>query len=141
MSNWLAPILCTRRCESRINRYRRVLGPAERSGVGPRTRRPELRWRPVPQRAVRPDMVVLLLPGLPQHPRLQFAGELLRVEQLVPHLAVERLRVAVLPRRPGVDVQRLHAGPRHPGPDGPRDELRPVVRADVRRRPALPHYP
>jgi hypothetical protein len=25
---WLAPILCTRRCESRINRYRRVLGPA-----------------------------------------------------------------------------------------------------------------
>jgi hypothetical protein len=25
---WLAPILCTRRCESRINRYRCVLGPA-----------------------------------------------------------------------------------------------------------------
>ena len=25
---WLAPKLCTRRCESRINRYRRFLGPA-----------------------------------------------------------------------------------------------------------------
>jgi hypothetical protein len=25
---WLAPILCTRCCESRINRYRCVLGPA-----------------------------------------------------------------------------------------------------------------
>jgi hypothetical protein len=28
MWDWLAPILCTRRCESRINRYRCVLGPA-----------------------------------------------------------------------------------------------------------------
>jgi hypothetical protein len=26
--SWLAPILCTRRCESRINRYRWLLGPA-----------------------------------------------------------------------------------------------------------------
>ena len=26
--SWLAPILCTRRCESRINRYRCVLGLA-----------------------------------------------------------------------------------------------------------------
>jgi hypothetical protein len=25
---WLAPVLCTRRCESRINRYRCVLVPA-----------------------------------------------------------------------------------------------------------------
>src|SRR5436190_13040189 len=62
-------------------------------GVGPRTRFPELRRRPIPQRAVGPDMVVLPLPLLRQHPRLQQAGELLHVQQLVPHLAVERLRV------------------------------------------------
>src|SRR5262249_42612652 len=64
-------------------------------GVGPRTHLPELRRCPIPQRAVRPLVVVLPLPPLRQHPRLQQAAELLRVEQLVTHLAVERLRIAV----------------------------------------------
>src|SRR4051794_4017222 len=85
-------------------------------------------------------MVVLLLPRLAQHPRLQLAAELLRVEQLVPHLAVERLRVPVLPRRPRLDVQRLQTRATHPRPDRPRDELRAVVTADVRRRAPLLHH-
>src|SRR5580700_4755186 len=108
---WLAPILWSRRCESRINRYRWSLGPARRSGVGPRNYRPEFRWRPIPQRAVRSDMVVFPLPLLGQHARLQQAPELLGVQQFVPHLAVERLRVPVLPRRPRLDVQRLQTRP------------------------------
>src|SRR2546430_1695970 len=95
-SLWLAPKLCTRCCESRYLPYRRVLGPAQRSGVGPRTRPGELRRRPIPQRTVRPDMVVVVLPLPGQHPRLQLGPELLPLQQLVPQLAVERLRVAVL---------------------------------------------
>src|SRR5215470_5726404 len=55
-------------------------------GVGPRTHLPELRGRPVPQRTVGPDLVVLLPPRSPQHPRLQDAGELFALQQLVPHL-------------------------------------------------------
>src|SRR5262245_9170137 len=47
---WLAPVLWSRRSESRINRYGWLLGPAERSGVGPRSHRPVLRWCPIPQR-------------------------------------------------------------------------------------------
>src|SRR5262245_26303673 len=86
-------------------------------------------------------MVVVPPPLLRQHLRLQHAVELLGVEQFVSHLAVERLRVAVLPRRPRVDVQRLQAGARHPHPDRLGDELRPVVAADVRRRPTPLHHP
>src|SRR5262249_14438701 len=100
-------------------------------GVGPRTRCPELRRRPVAQRAVWPLVVVRPLPLLAQHLRLQRAGELLDVEQLVAHLAVERLAVAVLPRRPRLDVQRLQPRLGHPRPDRPGDELRAVVAADV----------
>src|SRR5262249_20895131 len=85
-------------------------------------------------------MVVLPPPLLRQHLRLQHAAELLGVEQLVPHLAVERLRVPVLPGRARFDVQRLQARTRHPRTDGLGDELRPVVRADVDRRPALAHH-
>src|SRR5215468_1131299 len=85
-------------------------------------------------------MVVTPLPLLSQHLRLQQAGKLLRVQQLVSYLAVERLRVPVLPRRSGLDVQRCHPSPLHPGSDRPRDELRAVVRADMLRRAPLLHY-
>src|SRR6266545_2103903 len=86
-------------------------------------------------------MVVVPLPLPAQHPRLQQAAELLRVQQFVPHLAVERLRVPVLPRRPRLDVQCPQARAVHPRPDRLGDELRPVVRPDVRRHAALPHHP
>src|SRR6266511_709223 len=86
-------------------------------------------------------MVVVPLPLPAQHPRLQQAAELLRVQQFVPHLAVERLRVPVLPRRPRLDVQCPQARAVHPRPDRLGDELRPVVRPDVRRHAAIPHHP
>src|SRR5262249_12909893 len=91
------------------------------------------RRRPVAQRAVGPNRVVLLPPGLRYHPRLQHAGELFPLQQLIPQPAVERLRVPVLPRRLGLDVQPAHPAARQPLPDGSRDELRAVVAADVPR--------
>src|SRR4051794_15139624 len=97
-------------------------------GVGPRTRLPELRWRPIPQRTVRPDLVVFPLPLPPQHARFQHAPKLFSLQKLVPQLAVERLRIPVLPRRPRLDVQRLDLRPRQPGPQRLGDELRAVVR-------------
>src|SRR5262245_61465329 len=72
-------------------------------------------------------MVVLQLPALRQHPRLGQVRKLLHVQQLVAQPAVERLRVAVLPRRPRRDVQGLGVGPLQPTPQRPRDELRSVV--------------
>jgi hypothetical protein len=86
-------------------------------------------------------VVVLLLPGLPQHTCLQQVGKLFRVQQLVAHLAVERLRLPVLPRRVRFDVPRLQTRLGRPRPHHPRDKLRPVVRADVLRRVPLPHHP
>ena len=86
-------------------------------------------------------MVVVPPPFLRQHLCLQHAAELLRVEQLVPHLAVERLRLPVLPRRPRLDVQGFQARLGHPGPDRPGHELRTVVAADVQGRAALAHPP
>src|SRR3954469_15411113 len=83
-------------------------------GVGPRTPLPELRWRPIPQRTVRPDLVVFPLPLPPQHARFQHAPKLFSLQKLVPQLAVERLRIPVLPRRPRLDVQRLDLRRRQP---------------------------
>src|SRR5215204_5067702 len=102
-------------------------------GVVPRARLPELRWRPIPQRTVRPDLVVLPLPLPPQHARLQHAPELLSLQELVSQFAVERLRIPVLPRRPRLDVQRLDLRCRQPGPQRLGNELRPVVRTQARR--------
>src|SRR5262245_14894986 len=106
-------------------------------GVGPRARRRERRWRAVAQRTVRPDRVVLLLPLLAQHPRLQQAGELLALQQLIPQPAVERLGVAILPRCPRLDVQRPDARPRQPGPQRLGNQLRPVVAAQMTGEPPV----
>ena len=54
------------------------------------------RW-PVTQRAVEPELVVVLPPSLDQHFRLLQRIEDLAIEQLILNLAVERLVVAVLP--------------------------------------------
>lgn len=67
------------------------------------------RRRPVPQGAVRSHSVVVIPPAFDQDLRLLERVEDLRVQQLVPQLAVERLDVAVLPRAAGLDKQRLHA--------------------------------
>src|SRR5262245_5860459 len=100
-------------------------------GVGPQARRRERRRRAVAQRTVRPDRVVLLFPLLTQHPRLQQAGELFGLQQLIPQPAVERLGVAVLPRCPRLNVQCPDARLRQPGPQRLGDQLRSVVAAQM----------
>lgn len=47
MSFWIAPNLCTSRCESRINGYYRIFRLAWCRGVGPKTRCSVLRWCPI----------------------------------------------------------------------------------------------
>ena len=86
-------------------------------------------------------MVVFLPPSLHQHLRLQHAAKLLRVQQLVPNLAVERLGVTVLPRHPRRDVPRLPSPPTSSAPDGLSDELRAVVAADSAPAPRAPARP
>src|SRR4051812_37595874 len=79
----------------------------------------------------------LLLPEGAQRPRLRFALEILTVEELVADLAMERLRVTVLPRATRRDRQRPGARPFQPRSNDLRHELRAVVAADpMRRAPA-----
>ena len=68
------------------------------------------RRRPVTEGAVRPCRIVVLSVAIRQHPRLQHGVELLQVQELIPHLAVEGLPVSVLPRTARLDVER-RAGP------------------------------
>ena len=82
--------------------------------------------------------IVLLLPERAQRSGLGFVLELLAVQELVAELAVERLRVTVLPRARWRDVQRTGARPLQPGPHHLGRELRAVVAADpMRRAPAF----
>jgi len=66
--------------------------------------------------------------------------EELAVEELVAELVVEALDVGVLPRGAGVDVEGVDLLLPEPVADGVGDELRPVVRAQVARRPAPGHH-
>src|SRR5215211_7843579 len=81
---------------------------------------------------VGPVGVVLDPPGLDHDLGHGQAGELLEVEQLVTHAAVEGLDVGVFPRRAGLDVPGPGAGQAAPLPQAPRDQLRAVVGAQVR---------
>src|SRR5512135_200670 len=91
----------------------------------------------VAQGTVRAFGIVLLLPQRAQRPGLGLALELLAVQELVAELAVERLRVAILPGARRRHVQRPGAGPLQPIPHRLRRELRAVVAADpMRRAPA-----
>ena len=56
--------------------------------------------RPVSERAVGPDRVVLPSPPFCQYLRLFESVENLAVEQFIPQLPVEALVIAVLPRTP-----------------------------------------
>ena len=88
---------------------------------------------------MRADGVVVPSPGFDQDLRLLQRVEDLAVEQLVAELGVEALDVAVLPGGAGLDVGGLRADGGDPVPQGPGQELRAVVRADVRRRAAREH--
>ena len=59
--------------------------------------------------------------------------EQLPIEELVPHLPIERFDRAVLPRRARFDVERLNLEGREPPPQGLCDEFRPVIRPNMLR--------
>jgi len=65
--------------------------------------------------------------------------EHLAVEAFVTQLVMERFDVSVLPCRFRIDVAHLDRSLLHPLLDRIRDELRPVVAADVHRRAVLAH--
>ena len=87
--------------------------------------------RPVAKRTVRPLLIVFDAPLFEDHPRFEQAAKQLTVQALVPQFVVEALNVGVLPRAARRDVDRPHLLRPQPVPDRIRDELRPVVAADV----------
>ena len=89
------------------------------------------RRRPVPQRAMRPDAIVGLSPGLHKHLRLVQRVQHLSVQKLIPHLADERLDIAILPRASRLDEQRRHVQPGKPLSDSLSRELRAIIRSDI----------
>src|SRR6185437_598137 len=94
------------------------------------------------QGAVRTFGIVLPLPQRAQRAGLGLVLELLAVQELIAELAVERLRVTVLPRARRRDIQRTGARPLQPGPHHLGRELRAVVAADAMRwAPALGRDP
>ena len=90
---------------------------------------------------MRPHLVVVP-PLLFDHDlRLGPRAEPLQAQAFIAELAVEALHRAVLPRLPWLDQRRFDALFDNPPQHRPRDELRPVVRAQERRRPACAHQP
>src|SRR3546814_2436368 len=71
------------------------------------------RWS-IPERAVRPDGVVMSPPGFDQDAGLGERVEYLAIEQFIAQRPVEALAVSILPWRSGGDVERLHADLRQP---------------------------
>src|SRR3954467_15266539 len=92
----------------------------------------------VAQGTVRTFGIVLRLPELAQRAGLGFVLELLAVQELVAELAVERLRVTVLPPAPAAHVHRPGARPVQPGPHRLGRELRAIVAADTMRWASAP---
>ena len=94
------------------------------------------RWWPIAQSAVWSHGVVVAAPSSDQDLRLSQRIENLAVEQLVAEPCVEAFDVAVLPRRSRLDIRRSGSDSFDPLSDLDGDELRPVVRPDLRRRAA-----
>src|ERR1044072_914389 len=90
-------------------------------------------WRLVAQRGMRAHRVVVPSPALDDDLCLAQRVEDLAIEQLVTQPGIERLDVAVLPRRARGDVGRLGADARDPGLDRLGHELGSVVGSDVTR--------
>lgn len=63
----------------------------------------ELDWCQVFQTLVRPNVVVVPMPGIDDPARLDAAAEPLQRQALVAELAIKALGVAVLPRFAGID--------------------------------------
>src|SRR3546814_1755626 len=94
------------------------------------------RW-PIPERAVRPDCVVMSPPNLDQDPGLGERVEDLAIEQFIAQRPVEALAVSILPWRSGGDVERLHADLRPPFLHRRRDQFRAIVGSSEEQTSAL----
>ena len=88
-------------------------------------------WTLIPQPTVWPTGVVLLPIVFDNDPGFGECPQLLTVQALVAEATVETLHEAILPRAARVNVDRLHLVVSQPLLDGLRDELRPVVGAQV----------
>lgn len=91
----------------------------------------------VPQRSMRPTIVVIILPYCGELSRRREALELLHSQKLIARSAVEALDVTVFPRAAWLDVERLDANLGEPLPQCWGDELGAVVAADAPRH--APH--
>ena len=76
---------------------------------------------------VRPNRVVVLLPGGQHRPSLWHRGEQCLVQALIPQASVEALNAGVLGGLPGSDVAPLHLLILRPAQDRGRGQLRAVV--------------
>src|SRR5262249_55976785 len=88
-------------------------------------------WRPIVERGVRPDGVVVPPPTFDDHSCLLQAVEDLAVEQFVAEPGVEALAEAVLPGAAGRDGGSAGSDCSDPALHRPGDELRAVVGTDV----------
>ena len=87
--------------------------------------------RPVAQRTMRPDGVVMLSPALDQYLRLPEGVEDFHIQKLVPQFAIEAFVITVFPWTAGFDEQRFHADPPQSNYP-PRRVPNPVSRVSVR---------
>ena len=85
---------------------------------------------------MRTDRVVVSSPAFRQDLCFLERVEQFAVQKLLPHLAVKRLGIAVLPWRPWFDREWRDVEMLQPVPELARDELRPIIRTDMRRKPA-----
>jgi hypothetical protein len=97
----------------------------------------ELRRGKVPERAVRPHLVVVLPPGFDDLAGLIQTDKPMLVQTLVAELAVEALHVGVLHRLARPDEVQLHTAPIGPLIQCLTGELWPVVDHDHLRQAAL----
>ena len=93
--------------------------------------------RPIAERTVRPERVVLMSPALDQDLGLEQRIEEPAIEKLGAEFPVGRFDIAILPRASGLDEQVAHADLTQPlsDPGGPSSESRLGLRSPRSRKP------
>jgi len=76
-------------------------------------------------------VVILFAPAFNDHARLSNRSEEFPVQALVAEFIVEALDVGLFPRRTRADVKRPDLALIHPIPDGPCNEFRAVIAANM----------
>ncbi len=107
-----------------------VLRSAGRRPERSKTACGELRGGEIPQRGMRPSIVVFLSVLLAQHFCLQLASKRLHVEEFIPKPTIETFTVGVLPWRSWLDVEGLHSSFLDPRFHRLGNELGAIVGAD-----------